>query len=322
MQDSKSAFNKQKTIQTVGFFTLLAVILAVLNLVFDPLRRDMLEYVSERDNYYLSLLQEPEDTVDILAMGDSLSYGMIDTIDFWEQEGYTSHIVGQAGQVVPETYYELKKLMKTQSPKLVIIETHIMIYEPITELYETEKQFLYSTIPVTKYHELWKVMLGKKDSVMRPHFKGFEMRGNVYPYSGEEYMQDTGETRRIGGLSRFYMKKLKKLCDENGAELLLVSLPSPSNYSYATHKGFAELAEELQVSYIDMNLMIGELDIDWTKDMLDGPDHLNYGGTKKVSAYLRAYIKEHYDIESRTDDERVRDWNEQAEKYKKCAGIP
>ena len=318
MQASK----KEKRIRTIGFFTLLAVIFGVLNFIFQPIRLNMVEYVTERDNYYLSLLQEPENTVDILAMGDSLSYGMINTLDFWERDGLTSHIVGQAGQVVPETYFELKKLMKKQSPKLIIIETHIMVYEPSVETDATEKQLLYSILPVAKYHELWKAMLGKRDGGMRPHFKGFEVRDKVFPYTGEPYMEETGKTRQVKGIAKLFMKKIKKLCDENGAQLLLVSLPSPSNYSSATHKGLTALADELGVPYIDMNLMTEELQIDWNTDMLDGPDHLNYSGTEKVSNYLLAYIKEHYDIESRADDPQVRIWNEQAEEYKKCAQLP
>ena len=108
MQDSKS--KKQKLLQTIGFFAVLGTVLGILNFIFNPLRLGMVKYVTEHDSYFLSLMEEPEDTIDVLVMGDSLSFGMIDTIDFWEKEGITSFIAGQAGQVVPETYFELKKI--------------------------------------------------------------------------------------------------------------------------------------------------------------------------------------------------------------------
>lgn len=318
MQASK----KKKLCTSIGFLACLLVVVTILNMIFQPTRLNMVDYVTERDNYYLSLMEEPENTVDILAMGDSLSYGMIDPVAFFEKEGLTSHIVGQAGQVVPETFFELKRLLDKQSPKLVILETHILVYTTADEFNATEQQLFYAALPAAKYHELWKVMLGKREESAHKHFKGYEIRDAVAPYTGGPYMENVGQTRNVRFLSAFFLKKIKGLCDEAGAGLLLVSLPSPSNYSYATHCGLSELAEELSLPYIDMNLMTDELEFDWNTDMLDSTDHINNRGTDKVSAYLLDYVKKNYDIKSRAEDESVRAWYEQAEEFKEYFGIP
>ncbi len=315
MQDSKS--KKQKLLQTIGFFAVLGTVLGILNYIFNPLRLGMVKYVTEHDSYYLSLMEEPEDTVDVLVMGDSLSFGMIDTIDFWEQEGITAYIAGQAGQVVPETYFELKNIVKKQSPKVLIMETGVLSHDFSTEMHIMVYQTMYNLLPVTKYHELWKVMLGDKDSPTKEHFKGFEIRDTIAGYSGEEYMVPTEDTTRVRGISRFFMKKLKKLCDENDIELILVSMPSPVNYNYEIHNGIEEFAEELGVTYIDFNLMREEIALDWNTDMLDYNDHLNYYGTKKTSNWLMNYLKENYDIEKRTDEELVNRWNNELNEFKK-----
>lgn len=314
MQDSKS--KKQKLLQTIGFFAVLGTVLGILNFIFNPLRLGMVKYVTEHDSYFLSLMEEPEDTIDVLVMGDSLSFGMIDTIDFWEQEGITSYIAGQAGQVVPETYFELKKIVKKQSPKVLILETGVLSHDFSTEMHIMVYQTMYDILPVTKYHELWKVMLGDKDSPTKEHFKGFEIRDTIGAYSGEEYMFPTEESEQVRGISRFYMKKLKKLCDENDIELVLVSMPSPKNYNYEIHNGIEDFAGELGVTYIDFNLMRDEIGLDWNTDMLDVNDHLNYFGTKKTSEWLMQWLKEKYDIKKQTDNEVINRWNKELEMFK------
>ena len=178
-------------------------------------------------------------------------------------------------------------------------------------------QTMYNLLPVTKYHELWKVMLGDKDSPTKEHFKGFEVRDTIAGYSGEEYMFPTEDTTRVRAISRFFMKKLKKLCDENDIELILVSMPSPVNYNYEIHNGIDDFAKELGVTYIDFNLMRDEIALDWNTDILDYNDHLNYYGTKKTSNWLMNYLKENYDIEKRTDEELVNRWNNELNEFKK-----
>lgn len=312
MQASK----KEKLLRTIGFFTVLIIVLSILNYIFDPLRLDMVKYVTEHDKNYLSLMEEPEDTIDVLVLGDSLSYGMINPIDFWEKEGITSYIAGQAGQVVPETYFELLNILQTQSPKVVFLETGILTHDIKTEMHILVYQCMYDLIPATKYHELWKVMLGDKDQVTKPHFKGFEKRDTIAGYTGGEYMIPTDKVKKTRFISRIYMKKIKELCDENNATLVLVSMPSPKNYNYEIHNGLETLSKELGVTYIDFNLMTDELGFDFSVHMLDDNDHVNYYGTQLTGEWLLNYIKQNFDIEKRTDETLVNAWNSDAKKAK------
>ncbi len=319
MQASKS--KKQKLLQTIGFFAVLGTVLGILNYIFNPLRLGMVKYVEEHDAYYLSLMEEPENTIDVLVMGDSLSFGMINTIDFWEQGGITSYIAGQAGQVMPETYFELKKILKKQSPKVILLETGVLAHDFSTEMHIMVYQIMYHYIPATKYHELWKVMLGDTDKPEKVHFKGFEKRDVIAGYTGGPYMVETQNTNKVRGISKFYIKKFKKLCDENDVKLVLVSMPSPKNYNYEIHNGMEELASELGVTYIDFNLMVDELSLDWNTDMLDVDDHVNIYGTKKTSAWIMNYLKENYGIEKRTDKDIVDSWNYEVKELKDSLGI-
>ena len=276
----------------------------------------MVRYVTEHDSYYLSLMQEPEDTIDVLIMGDSLSYGMINPMDFWEEKGITSYIAGQAGQVVPETYFELYNIVENQSPKVILLETGILTHDVETELHILVYQIMYDFLPATKYHELWKVMLGDKDQKTKPHFKGFEIRDVIAGYSGEEYMIPTDGVFRIRPLSKLYLEKIKSLCDEHDIELILVSMPSPKNYNYKKHNGIKKISDELGIKYIDFNLMRDEIGLDWNTDMLDVNDHLNYFGTKKTSEWLMQWLKEKYDIKKQTDNEVINRWNKELEMFK------
>lgn len=312
MQDSKL----RKLLCSFGFLTILLTILLLLGKIFDPVRLGMVKYVTERDSYYVSLLDEPKDTIDVIAMGDSLSYGMINPFDFWEQKNITSYIAGKEGQVVPETYYELKSILKNQSPKVVVIETGVLIHDFSTEIYQTVYQSVYDTLPIMKYHELWKVMLGKDDSLTLDHFKGFEKRDMCTAYTDGEYMIPTDEVQSINLISRIYLKKIKKLCDENDIQLILVSMPSPFNYNYEIHNGLEEISKDYGITYLDLNLMTEEIGFDWNVDMLDENDHVSFSGTKKTGSFLLEYMVENCGITGRTDDEVVKDWNEEAEKFR------
>ena len=49
-----------------------------------------------------SIFQEPDNSIDVLAIGDSNVYSGIFPLIWWEQDGFTGYTWGQASQRIPE----------------------------------------------------------------------------------------------------------------------------------------------------------------------------------------------------------------------------
>ena len=111
------------------------------------------------------------------------------------------------------------------------------------------------------------------------------------------------------------MEKIRKLCEKNGAELLLVSAPSPVNYDYKKHNALEEYAKEKGLTYVDLNMKHRDIGLDWTNDRYDRGDHLNIHGARKVTEYIGKYLKENYQLPDRRKDDNWKEWNELAGQY-------
>ena len=106
-------------------------------------------------------------------------------------------------------------------------------------------------------------------------------------------MHTTDDRTPVTFITRYYLDKIKRLCDAHGTKLLFVTAPSPVNHTMQRHNEVQALADALAVPYLDLNLNTEELGIDWNLDTLDGGDHLNYTGCQKATAYLQRYMQTH-----------------------------
>ena len=70
------------------------------------------------------LAVEQKDTIDVIVAGDSESYTTISPMQIWKKYGYTVYAAGQPGAKLTETKYILSRAFKTQSPKVVMLETN------------------------------------------------------------------------------------------------------------------------------------------------------------------------------------------------------
>ena len=221
---------------------------------------------------------EKKNTIDVLVTGDSESYTSVSPMDLWDRAGIAAYDCGQPGQRIQETYYILKTAFRTQSPKLVLFETNTMFRDPgfLKNVQLSLTEPLAYHFPVIKYH-----------NAPKKSYKGFEIRDKVVSYEGDkEYMKETKDKAQIPEVVRIYMEKIKRLCEKNGADLLLVSAPSPKNYNYKKHNSLEEYARENDLPYVDLNMKFRDIGIDWKMDSYDRGDHLNISGARKVTAYI------------------------------------
>ena len=118
----------------------------------------------------------------------------------------------------------------------------------------------------------------------------------VDPYNGDEYMFETEERGYINGIAMFNLEQIRKLCEEKGVTLVLVTSPSPVNMSYPVHNTLQDYADENNLDYIDFNVLKDEIGIDWSQDTGDAGDHINIYGCEKTTRYLIDYLNENYDL--------------------------
>jgi len=83
-------------------------------------------YVLDRNKSIFRILREPENSVDIIVLGDSLGMTSISPMAWWGDYGMTGYVCGQTGQRMQEAFHMLQAAYETQSPKLVILETNMV----------------------------------------------------------------------------------------------------------------------------------------------------------------------------------------------------
>lgn len=265
------------------------------------------------------ILGEKANTIDVIVLGDSESFAAISPMQIWESTGYTSYVCGTSSQKLTYSTTMLKRALQKQKPKIVILET-LAIYRKIT-LGDIALNELSNVFPVFRYHDRWKSVkpndFGKTISATwtNPN-KGFMINKTIKPCESRDYMAYKGVTSEAATANFFYLNRIKKICDENGAELILLSTPSPVNWNDARHRGTQALAEKLGCSFIDLNLMNDQVKIDWSQDTRDAGDHLNNSGATKVTSFLSDYLSGRGILSDHRGDQNYAHWDQGLAKLK------
>lgn len=332
------------TVKTVCFLLAVGVMIGLLNRVFIP------KWTTTRDNRMTQIVRgfydEPENSLDIIFLGNSDVYRGISPAFLWEEYGYPSYARSTPGQKLWVSYYQLLETLEYQTPSLIVMDLDSLfeedhsgegnyrksfdnmrlsavkwqaIHDPVFEFdFETRAGYL---VPFLRYHSRWN-QLTEEDFTYyfteSPHFayKGLDLSTDVVPYEGGySYMDDTGETAVIGERALHYMNKITALCKEKNMELLLVEIPSAISWTYAKSQAAQNYAKENGLTFLDLNLLGESFGFDWMTDSGDGGDHLNVWGAEKVTGYLGEYIHSHYDLTDRRDDLRYSAWTEDMRIY-------
>ena len=307
----------KKLKRVILFLLVFAVLLWACSAGIQVIVRNVSGSVSGRSRVFASVSAEKKNTIDVLVAGDSESYTSVSPMDLWDRAGIAAYDCGQPGQRIQETYYILKTAFRTQSPKLVLFETNTMFRDPgfLKNVQLSLTEPLAYHFPVIKYHNAWKALFDGPGG-LKKSYKGFEIRDKVVSYEGdEEYMKETKDKAQIPEVVRVYMEKIKRLCEKNGADLLLVSAPSPKNYNYKKHNSLEEYARENNLPYVDLNMKFRDIGIDWKQDSYDRGDHLNISGARKVTAYIGQYLADNYDLPDRRNHDGWMEWVVLATEY-------
>lgn len=97
--------------------------------------------------------------------------------------------------------------------------------------------------------------------------------------------------KKFSAYAMKYLDKMRRLCEEEGIQLLLVKAPSLAPQWYdGQNRQVVEYAEKYGLPYINFYELLEETGIDYETDSYDGGLHMNYSGAKKLSRYLGKYL--------------------------------
>lgn len=295
-----------------------------------------------------TFLSEPENTIDVAAIGSSNLYSAFVPMQLYEKYGYTSTVISSPHQTVSQSYGFLQELLKCQQPKVLIIETD-MLYEDApefkkekvrknkSELYKLKaaaffsnfkpKRFgdlIESCFSIFTFHDKWKQfsLLDAKpqnDSKFTICDHGYNFNDSVMAAPVNNNMNKSDITEPIPDEAMIYLDKMVSLCEERGIKVLLIEVISQYSWNYYRHNAVVEYAHKNNLEFIDFNLLTNELKLDVAKDFRDGGNHLNYAGATKTTSYLSDRIHNNYSdiLTDRRNDPDFRFWEESNKEFRK-----
>lgn len=299
------------------FLVIFFILLNITSYLFVP--KNNLEEFGMEQITANGVLGEKENTIDILFLGDSEVYTSIIPMEFFNDYGITSYVCGTSGQRLYDSYRFLEAALEYQNPKMVVLETNA-IYRKYTLMsaIQAKSKLLF---PVIKYHDRWKHLSindfgGDINYTWTDDNKGYIKKDQIAASLNPNYMEKEEGYKNIMPLNYRQVVSIKNICDQKGIKFMLMSSPSSINWNYQKHNGIKRLADNLDVPYIDLNL-IDSLKIDWAVDTLDKGDHLNYTGALKVSKYMGVYFHELGLFDNHFADPVYSDWHKALDNYKK-----
>ncbi len=311
-----------KGVRGVCFFVLLGLMLFGLNHVYLP--KNNTKENGMRNASAFSFYAEPANTIDTMIIGNSDAYSAFSPMEMWNAYGMTSYVSGQGHLIVPESYTVLEQVLQNQTPKVLVVETDT-IFSKYTKQeleHKTAEVLLYRAYPLLQNHDRWKNMdiaevFQLPDYHYRTYAKGQYMSCKVDPYKGDPKKKNKViQNPEMDWPVKFYLNRIKEVCDEKGIKLILVRVPCLKTRSVDNQALIRRYADEIGVEFLDLDYENSPVNINWKTDTRDKGTHLNCYGAKKVSLYLGQYLMDHYGIVSRKDDASVASaWNKDYERY-------
>lgn len=269
-------------------------------------------------------------SLEVAAIGSSVCAAGVDPCQLYEEQGILAYNLAIISEPMIGTYYWLKELYKTQSPKVVIIEIQIAARkrpkkeEKFRRCFDymknslnkfefalaycksnKEADILDYVFPLSIFHWRWGE-LGKEDiqENLAPargfnalvkksgiEFYGTNMSGNELPKKYSKTDYD-------------YLKQNIELCRENGSEVVLLKAPD-STWTVEKHNLIEKRAKEMNVTFIDYSEKENykKLKLDWKTDAND-EQHLNVLGAEKFTKAIGVYLKETFALTDYREKEK------------------
>ena len=326
--------NVRFALRAAGFVLLTAMVLTYAVYVLTPKH----DYgVCSMANLY----DQPENSIDVLAVGTSLVYAGVNTNVLWAEQGIAAYDLSSAEQPFWISYYAIREALKTQRPKVILLDAKPATY-PLD--YSTRGRIILSTygmrgienrvgatlasvrrssdamgylLALPQVHSNYAQLTAEDfryplDNGGRgSDWKGFIEEDRVESHQRPSLVWN-GVKRNINEREEAYAEKIFELAKDEGIPLILIGMPNPDYaHDHMYYNALASLAEEYGMlfwNYNDPSLRYG---LRYSTDFADW-QHLNVKGSVTFSKKLGQDLSELLELPDHRGDDAY-------DSYERCA---
>lgn len=271
-------------------------------------------------NQARSFYEQPKNSIDVLMMGSSHIHCDVNTAKLWEDYGIAAFDYSGAEQTMWQTYYYLREALKTQKPKVIVMD----FYSVARFKDDYQYDFLYENLQGLKpslnklslfvascqvgrmddyypdfftYHNRYEeltdedfaALLGKEDLAA---FKGYTPYCAVLPQDKPVFGEYGADS--LTAKSEKYLIKTIELAKKNDIELFFIAAPYIAEIKdIEVFNRISEIASEYGIEFMDMNYHYDDIGLNFETDFNDY-SHLNYEGSCKFTDFLAAQLFSRY----------------------------
>lgn len=289
------------------------------------------EYAWYKYRNYAAL---PNHTVDILYVGNSHFNAAIDAEQVDEAVGNTFGFnYGVSGMRMEYAYYRFQNALRTQSPRLVVLDTFCLVpmndeesgdniiswsldgmplswdkVDAVNHLVPYQQRPAYY-LPIIKYHARWE-SLDVEDITSTFDAKPYQQLGRkaettdrAMDTEDDHFTLDISQEQGMLPLQpehEQYLKKFINLAKAHGAQVLLLTVPYRQQFGQNSATNGAMLNNTIASLFAD-DSTVRLLDVNqyykqlsFTYSDMRDDGHVNISGAEKTSVFVGRYIKENY----------------------------
>lgn len=284
------------------------------------------------------------DSLDVVFLGSSHAFCGFDPAEIWRERGIPSFVNAGPAQMLEVSEYYLRESLRTQHPKVVVLEMAPASYSKRTfspAFHATNVALMpwsanklgasWNATPVDmrlnilldawSFHGRWDGLTARDFDLaakrkqatylkgFNPNFRATEVTSTTFVRPESDYaLAKAGFDYNIRTLHR-----IAKLCEERDIQLLCVLAPTgpPEGYTYFLDRAREELGGSKNVRFLDLSRVGAVEGLSYKTDFLDG-GHVNANGAEKTSRTLADYLAETYDLPDRRNQPGFESWDTDA----------
>lgn len=287
-----------------------------------------------------NLYRQPGQKVDVLFLGSSHVHCNVDTQALWDEYGMAAYLCTSAEQPLWNSYHYLVEALKTQFPRVVVLDMYCpaRFYEDYQEKWadqnlngmrlsfnkyeavktSVQKNRMSYLLGFPMYHSRYDELTGEDFENFFWHRKTQARWKGYTPLSTKAELTELDlsyvtEVRKMTDKAQLYFDKIVELTRQEGIALALVSAPyMPEEEDQKVYNYIEQIAQEEGLLFLNYNTTqrYREMGLDFQTDFADHT-HLNEEGAAKYTKSLGKWLEENYEISDRRGQEGYESWEEQ-----------